>query len=566
METQTTCSYIFKRGSNKGNVCGAIVKCVETLSSPASCSLHQKKLPENNGLNSTTTNHVTCLLNLPNDVLCIVLENIASHVTRASINKPQLAIKTLARLSSTCKDLNCMIDRDPDDAVWQSAWNTFQTASTTTIIPPSTSKMCAKKLLMLHSMTGCEFCKAPRIRKIYTEFGVRCCKTCLFERTLSDYRLKTDYFVNVQSRLQHLPYTTCELWSRYAGSYTLRFYWKTQVEDKLGVSLDIFAKEETDRRQKAAFEAQRIAQEAAIEVQRIAKESYKQGKIKLLSDISDALNSHQSKHPFNIDFICNDKHCASAMDKAVKSSVYMSFPCQTVNEILTLAMNAWTQKLELARIDANRIILDTFIKIYTRQSRKESENQGAGKIKLYIKDIRYTNIYNTRVAAGATEFTKDDWDMVCLELFDWEIENRLGRDPVVKNISNVNTHPIYLELRTQRRVPTDAEWTTISYPFVEEVKAVEAMNAMNAMKTKEANELKAVKASLAKQQNIARLRQLEKIQAFLKPSDWGNKQDTCKFCQHNPKKYNFQGIGAHIQAVHVNRNFWPVGNALLLED
>lgn len=84
---------------------------------------------------------------------------------------------------------------------------------------------------------GCHFCDNVRTRKRYPQFGdIVCCPECLKTRTISDYRLTNDYFIK-EEVFQDLPHTTADLWSKYAGSYTLNFYWTATIVDRIGKSL-----------------------------------------------------------------------------------------------------------------------------------------------------------------------------------------------------------------------------------------------------------------------------------------------------------------------------------------
>jgi hypothetical protein len=81
----------------------------------------------------------------------------------------------------------------------------------------------------------CCFCGKARVRKVYPEYGnIVACETCIRERTISHYRLKTEFFVDL-SLLNDVPYITKRFWARYVEEYTLKFYWIEAVQQKLQI-------------------------------------------------------------------------------------------------------------------------------------------------------------------------------------------------------------------------------------------------------------------------------------------------------------------------------------------
>ena len=231
----TRCSHVFKRGKNKGNVCGS-----------ARCKLHN--------IRDETPTSQTSLTDLPIDVLDIVLKNVGSHITRCSMRKPDSAIKSLTYLSATCKSMHAIVGED----VWEVLWNTYLDTlkeSDPFSVPERIPSVSAKQNLMLHVLIGCQFCKTPRIRKIHYPFAVRCCTDCLYARTISGWRLKTEYRVPEHS-FAHLPHTKTDMYSRYNGYYEVLFYWIAQVENALGTTLEEHL-EKHERNEEIAKEALR---------------------------------------------------------------------------------------------------------------------------------------------------------------------------------------------------------------------------------------------------------------------------------------------------------------------
>lgn len=294
------------------------------------------------------------LIDLPDDVLRIVVKNISKQVIRKNMSNPQLAIKILSRLASTSKIFNTIIDNE----TWMNAWETYieshEYLKNLAVENPKAS-------LLLYSMTGCQFCKKPRIRKIYEEFNIRCCQECLYERTISDYRLKNDYLVNTQNL--HLKYIKKDLWARQIGSYTLNFYSIKEVENKLQMSLQeyyIVAKEIKDKND--AIERKR-----RFEVNALRHSKFMEN---LHLEIQNRINSV----PFSKEF----------MDSFIES--YKIEPETSVNKVINDAILFWNGKE-----------LDKFLKKLTRKN------------KLSIIDVRKTNIYNEKIENSIFNFTDDDW-------------------------------------------------------------------------------------------------------------------------------------------------------------
>ena len=153
------------------------------------------------------------ITDLPPDVLDIVLRKISENVTRNNMKKPNTTTKVLALLSSTCKYLHSMIG----EGVWEAAWNAY-VENVSTPKPIYTPKVSYKENLLLHAHIGCQFCKTPRIRKIYYPFAMRCCTECLYAMTISGWRLKTDFKVPVY-KYEHLPHTVVDMYAPRTGSY-----------------------------------------------------------------------------------------------------------------------------------------------------------------------------------------------------------------------------------------------------------------------------------------------------------------------------------------------------------
>lgn len=85
-----------------------------------------------------------------------------------------------------------------------------------------------KRALALVACSGCELCSKKAVRKVYWPFQVRCCQSCLYDQTISDYKLRTEYNVTYE-HLVDLPHTQTQLYAPGKGSYSLRFYWKDAI-------------------------------------------------------------------------------------------------------------------------------------------------------------------------------------------------------------------------------------------------------------------------------------------------------------------------------------------------
>lgn len=370
---------------------------------------------------------MTSLTDLPNDVLTIILQNVSKEIVRKNISTPSLAIKTLLRLESTSKYLKNIINND----IWKSAWDAYTESN------PELKSIDAnnpKECLLLYSLTGCQFCKTPRIRKIYPEFRARCCKECLYARTISDYRLSHDYLVDI-SQVKNLPSTRIELWARKIGTYRLNFYWKDDVEKQIGLSLQEYHKREKDRLDVIAKEreAERMIQE------NIRKET-------LLKDVHIlATNAEKYKH-------LNEK----TIENAIKSQINK---CMKASDVLN-------QALKLYNIDE----FDKLLKTVTRLR------------KISIVNIRKSDIYKKRISnADFGAFTEAEWNTIRRQIFD----NDIGK--IVKDMKETRHElktysELYNDFCSKLQIPNKDEWSNISSQVKEnkEKAAQQKINKENA--------------------------------------------------------------------------------------
>lgn len=288
---------------------------------------------------------------LPNDVLTVILQNISRSIIRKNIATPSLAIKTLLRLESTSKGLYKIINDD----IWKSAWETF--LETNEYLKKIDGKN-PKKCLLLYSLIGCQFCQKARIRKIYEEFQVRCCKDCLYNKTISDYNLKTNYLVD-KSKVNNLPSITTDMWNRKIGSYTLIFYWIDDVEEHIGLPLDEYYRSEKERRD--------LLEEELNNARIIRENIHKQETISTMYEM--LLNDPK--------YACIDKnHIESYVDSNSRMNAI---------DILNNLLKSYNVK--------------QFDKILLKQTRSQ---------KVSIIDVRKTSLYKQRISGGIfCDFTED---------------------------------------------------------------------------------------------------------------------------------------------------------------
>jgi hypothetical protein len=87
-----------------------------------------------------------------------------------------------------------------------------------------------RELLRLAGFTGCQLCGAKRIRKVYWEFGVRCCEPCLHANTVSHKHLKEELGLSEeQCQAEGVRCRKVQMWMQEVGYFTTRFYWREDL-------------------------------------------------------------------------------------------------------------------------------------------------------------------------------------------------------------------------------------------------------------------------------------------------------------------------------------------------
>jgi hypothetical protein len=196
------CAYILKRGKNRGNPCNK--KCTNKF-----CKAHTKIQTE--GFEA-----------LPGDVIDII-------VNKFLLTNPP--IKTYLALACTSKSMYTLMN---DELKYEQLFLQQKKGKP----DPDLS---FKDQIKLYGSIGCELCNKPRIRKVYSEYGVRCCTDCLYANTVNEYRLGEDYFIP-KSLVRNCRYRTVDMYNPYSRAYsrdyTTNFYWTPDVVEAIGCSLD----------------------------------------------------------------------------------------------------------------------------------------------------------------------------------------------------------------------------------------------------------------------------------------------------------------------------------------
>lgn len=175
------CVYVFKKGKRKDEKCG------RKIHGNLLCKLHYK---EEKSL----------------DILpCVILSKIFGYLTDN--------VKLLHVLEASSKRFRDIIRKDIYDKC----------------VKEHNLNLPVKKYLELYTNIGCQHCGKARIRKVYTEYGVRYCTDCLYNHTISDYKLKKEYNIDRPDLLKNVRQNTVEMYHRKLGSYFATFYWTADV-------------------------------------------------------------------------------------------------------------------------------------------------------------------------------------------------------------------------------------------------------------------------------------------------------------------------------------------------
>lgn len=454
------------------------------------------------------THMTSSLIDLPTDVLRLVVASVAEKAAHASTEKPKQAAKLLARLSATCRTLNVVIDKDEDATAWQAAWLAYTRVHTD--LASVTRPACPKARLKLYTQRGCQFCAAPRIRKVYREFEVRCCQPCLYARTISGYRLKTDYLVT-QDRFAGLPHLTVSMWDRHMGDYTLDFYWIESVERRLGMSLVAFAERERARRA-AAAETQRAQRERELQMERARAEDRRK------KEFDAALAEALREAPFDQTYVM--AHTTGVQQRN-----------RDAQWLVQRAREHWNKT--------------NFQKGLDEAIKRETRARG-----ITMRDVRRTATYKARVKQGASSLSDADWADVRGDLFDLGIQSWINDDPLIHSVTQVRSHPLYQQLKSEGRVPDQAEWDTIKAPAMAAIKEAQEL----ALRRRE-QELEQMRLQRAQYERVNHMKVAVEAAVAALPQP-----TTCPYCPSGTARlFMRQGLVSHTCDVHVRRDWWPSG-------
>lgn len=176
---------------------------------------------------------MTSILDLPPDLIEVIIRqkfnNVLDKVSKSKdIKKIKSYAQLLACLSSSCKYVNNLMNNWETIFIMKFQDNINLNRDCGMALAEINNGLQPSRALSLIVDTGCELCKAPRIRKVTWEFHNRYCEHCLKNVTVSDYCLKKLYNVD-ETLLTGLPFTTVDLYKRGIGYYSLNFYLKSSV-------------------------------------------------------------------------------------------------------------------------------------------------------------------------------------------------------------------------------------------------------------------------------------------------------------------------------------------------
>jgi hypothetical protein len=205
------CLYIFQKGVKSGEQCKRKVKNNDEVM----CKLHKD-----------CNQFSTQIQNLPELVHDIIIKKFIE-----SSNDFKIIFKFLISLKQVSKYWNILLS----DKYFELLYNKLKITNNMEISMNKYSLLLIQKLNLLLT-TGCQRCKLEKIRKIHWPFPIRLCKDCIEEITISDFRLNRQY--NIPNHIyNNLDYIIVPMWNRHAGSYTLRFYIKREIEERLRYKL-----------------------------------------------------------------------------------------------------------------------------------------------------------------------------------------------------------------------------------------------------------------------------------------------------------------------------------------
>lgn len=186
------CPFLLTRGPNKGNPCDKV-----------NCKVHVHKIPP------TTSS----ICDLPDHVRDLIIDKFIGL-------KPKIPV--YMALACANKELYSLLNEK----------TILKTLVEAHIDPTKVEdkSLSYKEQLRLYGSNGCQFCCAPRIRKVYPMFKVRCCEKCLHEKSINEYYLRTKYKIP-GSVLDRCRSRRVQLYNR-SGYYDADYIW---IEDVVAI-------------------------------------------------------------------------------------------------------------------------------------------------------------------------------------------------------------------------------------------------------------------------------------------------------------------------------------------
>lgn len=149
----------------------------------------------------------------------------------ATAPQRQLLPATVLSLSQVSRALNRGLD--DSNTIWEKVCKTIgdlaKTPETVSSIllktDPAATDASARDRLRLSCFTGCMLCGKARIRKIYWQYKIRVCDTCLRDSSVSEYDLRDTYGIQLGD-LCSLPSHKVGFYNPYKGAGTFScFMW-----------------------------------------------------------------------------------------------------------------------------------------------------------------------------------------------------------------------------------------------------------------------------------------------------------------------------------------------------
>ena len=155
------------------------------------------------------------------------------HLLPAVCNR---ALQSLLNLACVDRRFAIQLSKPSSNSIWHEAWLVAKQNRPAAEVEaqqagPALSELKPRDLLRLAGFTGCMLCEAnsaKRIQKVYWEFSIRCCKTCLTKHSMAELRIKREYALEPEE-YQHLPSRKVEMYKPCAGTFTFNCYWKPHL-------------------------------------------------------------------------------------------------------------------------------------------------------------------------------------------------------------------------------------------------------------------------------------------------------------------------------------------------